>query len=130
MTSSWSGPTPARVLGSIGGTADLEQGWDSYGGERVQLDTRVHAKQFICALFELAHTLGLHVSEPAVAPASDGSVAFVWASPHDDRDVEIFIREGYVEAVESQGDDIRALAAESDEVPWALDLLHRSSFVR
>jgi hypothetical protein len=88
-----------QTLAQINRLAQLPEGWDSYGGERIDAEARRVAARFLSHV----HALNNRVPAPVVGPHSGGGVVIQWWSP----DTEIY--------VSVSGDAIQFYAARPDE---------------
>src|SRR5574341_1404003 len=64
----------------IGQLSQLQDNWDSYGGKAISPGVCEKAAKYLYAAFrELSNEME-SIEMPFIAPASDGSVVFEWAS--------------------------------------------------
>lgn len=84
-------PTSIAVtLQKIAGFADLEPGWDSYGGEPSSPVARAEAMRWVEIVADLFGARASDAARPfAVAPLADGGVQVEWRGPKGTVELEI-----------------------------------------
>lgn len=74
------------ALAHINRLADLEEGWDSYGANRIDAKARDAAVELLRLLYSAGGTISL----PIVGPSPTGAVVLQWSRP----DLEVFTEIG------------------------------------
>lgn len=99
-------------LAQISRLTDLREGWDSYGGRKIESEARQAAGQFL----KILYGLGGPIPRPIVGPSPNGAVVLQWFLPR----YEIFAELGpdtceYYVALRDQDDVIQEGSIDSVE---------------
>jgi len=85
MTNLWLGPT----LTAMNGLLKLEEGWDTFGGAKINPSRAMDALVFLLA------TMRDDTPTPSVVPTSSGGVQIEWSVNGINLEIE-FVREGKI----------------------------------